>query len=388
MDVDLFSDESLMDPYENYRMLRNAGETVYLEDSNLWVAARYDFARFVLHRHDLFSSAAGVGFDDELNQLRKGTVLASDPPDHTRLRLVLAGSLAPGRMRHLRADIERQADELVREMVDRGGFDGVIDFAMRFPVSIVADLIGLPSEGRDKLLFWADAAFNTFGPRNERTLSSLAGFVELRQYMGEVADKLTPGSMGRIVYEAVERGEIAPEHALPLMAAYLTAGMDTTVNSISNALWLFGSHPDQWNLLRSGEVSIPMAYNESLRFESPVYAFSRHTTKDVDVAGHVVPRGARVAVLYGSANRDELKWTDPDTFDLNRKPADHLAFGFGVHGCAGQGLARLEVHAVLQALVNRVERIEVARPVRRLNNVIRGLANLDVTLVPAGKDRE
>lgn len=385
MDVDLFSDESLMDPYENYRILRDAGETVYLGNSNLWVAARYDFARFVLHRHDLFSSASGVGFDDDLNQLREGTVIASDPPQHTRLRIVLAGSLAPGRMRHLRADIERQADELVREAIDRGGFDGVTDFAMRFPVSIVADLIGLPSEGRDKLLSWADAAFNTFGPRNERTLASLAGLAELRRYMSEVAvaDNLAPGSMGRTVYDAVERGEIAPEQALPLMAAYLTAGMDTTVNSISNALWLFGSCPDQWAMLRSGEVSIPMAYNESLRFESPVYAFSRHATMDVDVGLRTIPRGARVAVLYGSANRDEFKWTDPDTFDLNRKPADHLAFGFGVHGCAGQGLARLEAHALLQALAKRVDRIEVANPVRRLNNVIRGLANLDVTLVPA-----
>ncbi len=272
-----------------------------------WVAARHETARFVLERHDLFSSAAGVGFNDEFNEARRGTVLASDPPEHDQLRRVLSEQLAPRNLRHLRTDIERQAEELVAEMVHRRSFDGVKDFAARFPLSIVADLIGVSNAGRDRLLDWADGAFNTFGPMNARTIALAQRFLELRTYMAEFAarENLLPGSMGHAVYAAVDRGEIDPGQALPLMAAYLTAGMDTTINSISNALWLFGLFPHEWEKLRRGELSPAAAFNEVLRFESPVYVFARTATRDVAFGQVTVPEGSRVAVLYGSANRNE-----------------------------------------------------------------------------------
>ncbi len=195
-----------------------------------------------------------------------------------------------------------------------------------------------------------------------------------------------PGQLdpaGHAVYTAVDRGEIDPGQALPLMAAYLTAGMDTTINSISNALWLFGLFPHEWEKLRRGELSPAAAFNEVLRFESPVYVFARTAARDVAFGQVTVPEGSRVAVLYGSANRDERRWSHAESFDVSRHAADHLGFGYGTHGCAGQGLVRLEAQALLAALVRQVERIEVSQPVRRLNNGIRGLESLSVTLVPA-----
>lgn len=382
--LDLFSDEVLTDPYAAYAELRAAGPAVWLPAVGAWALPRYAEVREALRDHPTFSSAQGVGFNDEVNRIRSSSVIASDPPRHDVLRNVLAARLAPRALRRLRADIERQADELVEEVVARGSFDAVRDLAQRFPLQVVVGLIGLPREGSEQVLDWADGAFNAFGPRNERALTGLGKLQDQLTYLATVAtrDRLTPGSMGAAVYEAADRGDIDADTCLPLMSAYLTAGMDTTINAISAALWLFSEHPDQWAHVRQEPALISSAFEEVVRFESPVQAFARVTTTGHDTGGVVIPAGARVAVLYGSANRDERRWSQPDRFDVTRNPVDHVGFGYGLHGCAGQGLARIEAQAVLAALVRRVGRLESGEPQRRLNNVIRGLSSLPMTVHP------
>lgn len=386
LDVDLFADDALEDPYPHYETLRAAGGAVYLQRLGMWVLPRYDEVRIALGDHETFSSRFGVGLNDTMNAMRVGTLISSDPPEHDRLRQVLADRLSPRALRAIRADIERRAGELVTDLVGRERFDAVADFGETFPLSVVADLIGVPQEGRDELLVWAEAAFNSFGPENARTRASLPKLEEQAEYLATVATegRLAPGSMGRAVYEAAERGEIGRESCLPLMTGYLTAGMDTTIHSLGNAMWLLARHPQAWDALRSDPSLIPGAYNEVLRLESPVQMFSRVTTRSHEVGAARLPAGARVGLLYGSANRDESKWDDPTTFDIHRNPVDHLAFGYGLHGCAGQGLARLEAHALLSALAHRVKRITLdGEPVRRLNNVVRGFASLPVHVVGA-----
>ncbi len=268
-------------------------------------------------------------------------------------------------------------------MVARQSFDAVGDLAQALPVSVVIDLIGFPQEGRDRLLDWADGSFNAFGPVNERTLAGFSSVEEQVNYLYTVAtpDRLAPGSMGRKIYEAAERGEISPESCAPLMGAYATAGLDTTINAISSAIWLFALHPDQWDLVREDpDRMIPMAFNEVLRIESPVQAFGRLVTREHEVDGVTLPAGSQVLLMFGSANRDERKWADPEHFDVSRNPVDHLAFGNGVHKCAGQGLARVEFAAVLHHLARRVQRFEAEKPERRLNNVVRGLSSLQVSV--------
>jgi cytochrome P450 len=159
---------------------------------------------------------------------------------------------------------------------------------------------------------------------------------------------------------------------------YTWPGVDTTVNAIGTAVLLFASLPDQWDLLRDEPERVPDAAAEVLRFESPVQMVTRVTTRECEIGGHPVPAGRRTILLIGAANRDGRHYADPDSFDVRRDPGDQLAFGHGVHLCAGAGLARRELHAVLRALARRVARISVVAAERRLNNVTRGLARLQV----------
>jgi cytochrome P450 len=183
--------------------------------------------------------------------------------------------------------------------------------------------------------------------------------------------------------DAADAGAIPAEAAPILVTAYVTAGLDTTVNALGHAVWLLAEHPDQWEALRADLSLVPQAFREVLRYESPVQAFGRTVRTDGTVGDVVLPAEARLAVLYGSANRDERRWADPDRFDVTRDTAEHLAFGYGLHGYAGQALARIEGEAVLNALLDKVSRIEAGTPVRRFNNILRGLSCLSG---PADRD--
>jgi cytochrome P450 len=162
------------------------------------------------------------------------------------------------------------------------------------------------------------------------------------------------------------------------MLAYLFAGMDTTVNAVSNAIWLLAQHPEQWKSVRLDQRLLAAAFEEGLRLESPVQVFGRRLKQPYVAEGVTLKAGERVLLLYGSANRDERKFARPDEFDVNRGLAPHLAFGTGIHLCAGQGLARLEAQAILSSLAKRVERIEITAQRRHLNNSVRGLGELHV----------
>ncbi|WP_329013968.1 cytochrome P450 [Streptomyces sp. NBC_00690] len=382
VDIDLFTDEALLDPWPLYQQIRDAGPLCHLPRHSVWAMGRYAEVRAALGDWETYSSASGIGLNDVSNEATRGLIIATDPPEHDRLRSALAERLSPREIRKLGEDIRRRAAELVADLVEKRSFDTVTDLAQGFPLSIVLDLIGLPQEGRDKVLTWADAAFSASGPEGPRTNAALPLLADQMAYLATQAtpDQLTPGSMGRAIYEAAEAGKIAPESCVPLMSAYVTAGLDTTINAISNAVWYFAMYPDQWDAVREDRSLIPSAFNEILRIESPVQFFCRVTTRDVDVEGMVLPEGSRVMMLYASANRDERRWPDPLRFDVRRNAAEHVAFGYGMHGCAGQGLARLEGHSILEALADRVARFEVGTPQRRINQLIRGLSALPTTV--------
>jgi cytochrome P450 len=260
----------------------------------------------------------------------------------------------------------------------------VSDLARHLPLVIISNLVGIPDDGRERMLPWATATFDAMGPMNARTQAALPLTMEMFNYgnTGAVPPNLKPGGWAQMVYDAAERGDLASELCPSMMSAYLAPSLDTTINGISNAMLLFGEHPDQWDLLREDPSLIPNAVNEVLRLESPIQRFTRCTTKDATVGTVSIPVGSRVMILYGAANRDERRWPDPTRFDIRReRVAEHLAFGNGPHACVGSGLARLEMRLLLQALVARVARFETAQPVRAINQVLRGLRSLRVTVV-------
>jgi cytochrome P450 len=381
-DLDLYSDEVLTEPYEHYRRLREAGPAVWLERHNAWVVARYDAVRAVLRDWKTFSSASGVAVNDVLNTAMRGNTLNSDPPLHDLLRNVVASRMTSQALRPTREMIESRAEALVERLVRQHSFDAVEDLAQALPLSIVPDFIGLPQEGREHLLDWAEATFNAMGPMNERCADAVKKLPELFGYAKQLAasGNLQPGSFGAGVLEAQRDGRITEAQCPQLFTAYLVPSVDTTISAVGSAIWLFGRYPDQWDQVRENPSLIPNAFEEVLRLESPLQSFSRLTTSDSDVEGLSIPAGSRVVVLFASANRDERKWEHADTFDVTRNTSGHLGFGYGIHLCAGASLARLEGQAILGALARRVERFELGLSTRKLNNVIRSLRTLSVTV--------
>ncbi|MFJ1654539.1 cytochrome P450 [Streptomyces sp. NPDC088337] len=383
-DVDLFADEVVLDPYPVYAELRERGPVVHLPENDVYALTRYDVVRGALADWESFSSAS-IAFNPMANEALTGTSLASDPPVHTQLRATLTENLSPRALRGLKAGIETKADALVAALVEKGSFEAIDALARAFPLEVVADLIGFTGHVRDNMLRWGQAAMQVLGPMNQRTAENFPVAGELYAWCSQVeADDLAEGSVGRGIFEAEARGAIPADTAGHIIHQYLGAGVDTTIAAIGNIVALFARHPDQLALVRENPSLVPAAFNEVLRFWAPVHAWGRRVTKDVTIEGAVVPAGAQVAILFGAGNRDPRHYENPDAFLVERNPVDHLSFGYGPHGCAGQGLARLEAHAVIEALSRRVERLVAGPEVRVPSNTTRSIEELPVLeVIPA-----
>ena len=380
--TDLFEDNVLIDPYPAYHELRELGGAVWMNRFDMFMLPRYFDVRKALEAPELYASGEGVMLNDDMNRVLKGIVICSDGPDHAQMRKVLLKPLGPRALRDLTDRITNEAEALVERLVAQGSFDAATDFAQHLPVTIVSDLVGLPKEGRERMLIWAAANFNCLGPMNKRTTDAFGTLQEMVNYARTecVPEKLKPGGWAQMLFEAADRGEIRPDQAPVLLHDYMGPSLDTTICATSSAMWLLASHPDQYKLLRENPALIPNAINEVLRIESPVQGFSRVLMEDCEVDGTLMPRGSRVYLGYSSANRDPRKWENPDQFDIRRRAGDHVAFGYGVHQCIGNNLARLEITALLSALIKRVERIELGQSRRMLNNLLRGFDQLEVSV--------
>jgi cytochrome P450 len=382
-DIDIWDDAILIDPYPTYAALREQAAVVHLPKNDLYVLTRYDAIRDALGDPESFSSTS-IGFNPMVNEALQGTSLASDPPVHTQLRAVLSQNLTPRALRGLKVTIDEKADKLVGELADSGSFEAIDSLARAFPIEIVADLIGFKGHVKDNMLRWGQAAMQVIGPLNQRTQESFPIAGELYGWCSSVtAEDLTPGSIGRGIFDAETRGEIPEGAAGHIIHQYLGAGVDTTIASIGNIVALFGRHAEQFDLVRANPELVPAAFAEVLRYWAPVHIWGRKATRDVEIDGVTIPAGAQVGILFGAGNRDPRHYENPDTFDVARNPVDHLSFGYGPHGCAGQGLAKLEAHAVIEALARRVQTLTVGDEVREPSNITRSIEKLQVEKVVA-----
>ncbi|MFD9904250.1 cytochrome P450 [Streptomyces sp. NPDC059063] len=385
-DIDLWDEAVVLSPYEAYKELRDLGSAAWLERYGVFAVSRYQEVYESLHDHETFVSGSGVALNEQLNQKMKGSALVSDPPYHDHVRGVMAAPLTPKALRGHREKFQQLADDLVDRLLQRGSFDAVVDFAQLFPLSVVPDLLGWPTEGREHFLGWASAGFNTLGPMNDRAKADIPTLAGMWGWMSEIVQpgRLRPGSWGADLVAAAQAGTVSKQLLPALVGDYLVPSLDTTVSALSSAMLLLGRNPEQWRAIRDDHSLIPNALNEVIRYETPIRGLSRVVTRDYDMGGVLLPADSRVLMLYGSANRDERYWDSPDTFDITRPDAGtHVGFGHGIHGCLGQGLARLEGHALLTALADKVESIEVGEPSYRVHNTIRAISALPTTLKPA-----
>jgi cytochrome P450 len=386
--VDPFSHDFLHDPYPHHQALREAGPVIWLEQYGIWTMARHEQVRDALTDYQTYCSSAGVGLSDfrkEPPWRPPSIILEADPPLHTRTRAVLTRILSPAAIKVLRETFEREAELLVARLVEQREFDGVADLAEAYPLKVFPDATGISTEGRENLLPYGNMVFNSFGPRNDLFNAAMANAGPVRDWIMSKCSRaaLKPGGLGMQIFNAVDSGELTEDEAGMLVRSFLSAGIDTTVYGLGNALYCLARYPEQWTALRENPALIRGAFEEVLRFEAPVQSFFRTTTKAIEVSGVRLGDGEKVLLLFAAANRDPRRWDKPDTFDVKRRATGHMTFGTGIHGCVGQAVARLETEAILGALLKRVATIEMtADPKRRLNNTLRGFDTLPLRVVP------
>ena len=261
------------------------------------------------------------------------------------------------------------------------GFDAVTELAAAFPLRVFPDAVGIGQSGRENLLPYGDLAFNSFGPSNDLVARPATRAAELSAWVDSqcARDRLSDGGFGAQIWAAADRGDITYEQAPLIVRSLLTAGVDTTVNGLSAVLYAFATHPDEWARVRANPTLARTAFDEAVRWESPVQTFFRTATRDIEIAGTLIPEGRKILMFLGAANHDPRRWENPDAFDLRRDPSGHVGYGMGIHQCVGQHVARLESEALLTALAARVETIEIAGPVRRhLNNTLRSWESVPI----------
>jgi len=364
----------LDDPYPVYRRLRDEAPLYHAAARDMWVLSRFDDVQAAAEDWQTFSSASGgQGNDvDDGYQLFEpaGDLAATDPPLHTRLRSALRMAFSPSALRRrFEPAVRAKTTGLVDAFAESGRADFAWDFARPLPALTMFSWFGFPDDDHPQLLEW----FSRMLDRNpgERPLpaSALAARDQMRDYVRAAAEerRAVPGDdLLTFLVEAHKAGRLSDDEIVGSSMLLFMAGITTTSGLISNSLLHLERFPDQRELVRREPALIPAAIEELLRYDAPIQALARTTTRDVESHGTVIPATSRVVLVWASANRDERRWPDPDTLSLSRQPERHVSFGDGIHHCLGAPLARLEARIAFEELLRRIPHYAVSGPIIRV----------------------
>lgn len=384
MTYDPFDPATIADPFPAYRRIRDEAPVHRCEARGFWVVSRYDDVTQVLRDHERFSSGAGVG-----SEWRPVPMMISvDPPDHTHLRRMVQREFTPRAIAGWSEQVRGLVDRTLDDFVAAGGGDLATEVAYPIPIGVIADMLGVPADHRDDFKRWSDATIDALGGGLDDATSAAVeeSIVEFAQYFFPVIAERRAGP-GRdllsLLVDPVHGDTLSDGELVSFAILLLVAGNETTTNLIGNLVHALAANPEQWARLQQDRSLIPAAVEEALRYDSPIQGFFRNTLESVTVRGVEIPSDEKVMVLYGSANRDERKYPHPDRFMIERNPADHVAFGAGIHLCLGAPLARMEGAMVLEGLLDRVTSIaEVGEVIRTANPLLRGIRHLPVAITP------
>ena len=384
-DVDPYDPAILTDPLDYYAELRSKGPFAYIPKYSILACGRYQETKEVFSDWERFVSSRGVGLQDfSLGEPWRppSLVLEVDPPYHTKTRAVIERALSQKAVADLREKFRVAAENLIDELLEKGAFEAVQELAETFPTTVFPDAVGLRQSDRQRLVDYGEMVFSAIGPDNELRRKAMAQGADVAWWIMEQCqrDRLKPEGFGATVYAAADAGEITEEEAGMLVRSMLSAGVDTSVTALGSAVWCLANNPDQFERLKADPKLARWAFEETLRYISPIHSFCRTANGETEVGGIKIVEGAKVLCVLGAANLDESHWPEADKFDIERRPTGHLALGVGIHGCVGQNVARAEGEAVLTAIANKVGSIELAGDtVWRPNNSIRALDQLPVT---------
>jgi len=389
--------EFIANPYPAYDELRRAGRIHYDERTDHWLVTRHADVNALLRDRRFgrtylqVATHAEMGRPEETDwhapfwhMIRNG-MLDREPPDHTRLRSLVSRAFTPKRVAELLPTIQGIVDRLVDEGMAVGEFDLLATVLEPLPVTVIAELLGVPEADRHLLRPWSAeiCLMYELNPSDDYARRAVRASIEFGDYLRELSRsrRAHPGAdLISALGQVVDGGDrLTEDELIGTCVLLLNAGHEASVNGSGNGWWALFRNPAQLALLRGEPPILPTAIEELLRFDTPLQLFERWVLEESEICGVTVPKGAELGLLFGSANRDPDVFADPDLLDLRREPNPHISFGAGVHFCLGAPLARLEMQVAFETILRRMPRLElVAEPEWKPTYIIRGLRSLPV----------
>lgn len=381
------------DPYPGYRVLRDRAPVyeAQIGGQSLWLLSRYDDVRHAAGDPKVFSSGGGatVAGKSDLPPFMATMLIQNDPPYHDRLRRLVQPIFSARASERWVSMIEELSDRLVDELVERSAakpVDFMECFAAPLPILVIAEILGVPASLREEFKVWTEDIVYLIGGKIDPTIdptkaaNSLGELAEFFKGEAERRRQL-PGDdlVSLLASSQVDGDMLSIDEIVGNGLLFLVGGNETTTALLGNMIYALSLHPAEWKRLQGDPELVPWTVEEALRYDAPAQGLLRTTTEPVILHDVAIPEGARVQLLYGSANRDEQHFTDPDAFDITRRPRDHFAFGFGLHHCIGAGLARMESRIALRKLVERCEELSVlSAPELSYNLLTRGFRKMTI----------
>jgi cytochrome P450 len=350
------------DPYPVYRALRDHAPAYHNEKYGFWALSRYHDCQHAVRDFKTFSSAQGTSLEALKAQLP--TLINSDPPIHTKLRHLVSGLFTPEKLAPLESVVRDMARELLAPHAGTGRIDIIGDFAAKLPMAIICKFLGFPRADEDRLRALTDQVVHRDEGVFEMPDEGMQATIKLFEYFNaDIAERASAATSRDDIVTSLlaarDAGKIGHEDVLGYIYILSIAGNETTTKLIGNICYQLHKHPDQMATLLADMSLLPSAIEETMRYDGPTQMMARTTTRDVELHGRTIPKGAKVALLFTSANRDERKFPDGEDFDISRDPRDHLGFGGGLHACLGAALARMEARVAMEEILAAIGTFEV-----------------------------
>lgn len=394
--LDLTDLTFLADPYPTLNRLREQAPILWNETSQQWLVTRWTdvhaalrdrrLGRVYTHRytHEQLGKTAPDPRWADFAASEAWSLLNLEPPDHTRLRTLLTKVFTPSAVAALRPSIEATAEATLAPLLEMPEFDVITQYAQRYSVAVICDMLGVPRSDTPLLLDWSHAIVKMYEltTTDEQRARANQAAAEFIAYVSDLiaAKRSHPDDalVSQMVAVEAQGSRLTTDEIICTTIVLLNAGHEATVNTLGNGLYALARHPDQWRRVTSGEVSARTAVEEMIRFDGPLQLFERWVLDDdVVIAGQPLRVGDEIAMLFGAANHDPRQFRDPERFDIGRGDTTHVGFGGGLHFCIGAPLARLEIEVSLETFARRFAQVQPTREVTyHPTFVIRGLTGL------------